>query len=85
MTQKLKIGVYGITGCAGCLLTFLFEPVFKELIELVEVKAFPMIKEDSYKEDFDYVFIEGTVCFDEDIIKLTNSWEKDYSEYYYLT
>jgi len=71
MTQRLKIGVYGITGCAGCLLTFLFEPVFKELVELVDIKAFPLIKSDSYKDDFDYVFIEGTVCFDEDILKIT--------------
>jgi sulfhydrogenase subunit delta len=71
MTKKIKIGVYGITGCAGCLLTFLFEPVFKELVELVDIKAFPLIRSDNYKEDFDYVFVEGTVCFDEDIIKLT--------------
>ena len=72
MTKKIKIGVYGITGCAGCLLTFLFEPVFRELIELVDIKAFPLIRSDNYKEDFDYVFVEGTVCFDEDIIKLTD-------------
>jgi sulfhydrogenase subunit delta len=70
--QKLKIGVYGITGCAGCLLTFLFEPVFKELVELVDIKAFPLIKEDSYKGNFDYIFVEGTVCFDKDILKLTD-------------
>jgi sulfhydrogenase subunit delta len=71
MTKKLKIGAYGVTGCAGCLLTFLFEPVFKELVELVEIKAFPLIRTDNYKDDFDYVFIEGTICCDEDIIKLT--------------
>jgi len=70
MTNKLKIGVYGISGCAGCLLTFLFEPLFKELVELVDIKAFPLIKQDSYKGNFDYVFIEGTVCFDEDIMRI---------------
>ena len=68
--QKLKIGIYGISGCAGCLLTILYEPVFKEMIKLLDIKAFPLIKEDSYKGDFDYIFIEGTVCFDEDIVKL---------------
>ena len=68
--QKIKIGIYGITGCAGCLLTFLFEPIFKEIIELVDIKAFPLIRSDNYEGNFDYVFVEGTVCFDEDIIKL---------------
>jgi len=68
--KKPKIGVYGISGCAGCLLTFLYEDCFKELTELVDIKAFPLIKEDNYKGDFDYVFIEGTVCFDKDIFTL---------------
>jgi coenzyme F420-reducing hydrogenase gamma subunit len=70
MKNKLKIGVYGISGCAGCLLSILFEDCFKQLIKLVEIKAFPLIKENNYGGDFDYVFIEGTVCFDEDIIVL---------------
>ena len=68
--EKLKVGVYGITGCAGCLLTVLYEECFKELIELVDLKAFPLIRSDNYKGNFDYIFIEGTVCFDEDIIVL---------------
>jgi len=70
MTKKLKIGVYGISGCAGCLLTLLYEDCFKELLKLLDIKAFPLIKEESYKGDFDYVFIEGTVCFDNDIVRL---------------
>ncbi|MGD9276052.1 MAG: NADH:ubiquinone oxidoreductase [Candidatus Pacearchaeota archaeon] len=65
--QKLKIGVFGISGCAGCLLTILFEPVFKEIVKLVDIKSFPLIKEDSYAGNFDYCFIEGTVCFDKDV------------------
>ncbi|MFH1521859.1 MAG: hypothetical protein ABIF18_02780, partial [archaeon] len=51
-------------------LTVLFEDCFKRLVNLMEIKAFPFIKEDSYKGRFDYVFIEGTVCFDEDIIAI---------------
>lgn len=73
---KLKVGVYGITGCAGCLLSILFEDCFKQLVELVDIKSFPMIKNDSYEGDFDYVFIEGTVCFDEDIIMLNKLRKK---------
>ena len=68
--QKLKVGFYGITGCAGCLLSVFFEDCFKQIVELLDIKSFPLIKEDSYKGDFDYVFIEGTVCFDDDILKL---------------
>ena len=68
--QKLKIGIFGISGCAGCLLSVLFEDCFKKMIKLVEIKAFPLIKEEGYTGNFDYVLIEGTVCFDEDIIKL---------------
>lgn len=74
--QKLKVGFYGITGCAGCLLSVLFEDCFKQLVELLDIKSFPLVKEDNYKGDFDYVFIEGTVCFDEDILKLNELRKK---------
>lgn len=66
-TKKPIIGIYGISGCAGCLLTLLYEPVFKEITKLLDIRAFPMIKEQEYKGRFDYVFIEGTVCFKEDV------------------
>lgn len=66
--KRLKIGVFGVSGCAGCLLSFLFDEHFKDLVKLVEIKSFPLIKEDKYEGRFDYVFIEGTVCFDEDIV-----------------
>ncbi len=68
--EKPKIGIFGISGCAGCLLTLLYEDCFKQLTKLLDIKSFPLIKEDNYEGKFDYVFIEGTVCFDEDIIML---------------
>lgn len=68
--SKLRVGFYGISGCSGCLLTVLYEDCFKEITRLLDVKSFPFVKEDSYNGKFDYVFIEGTVCSDEDIIKL---------------
>lgn len=64
--RKPVIGVYGISGCAGCLLTILFEDCFKEIVEVMDIKSFPLIKADHYEGRFDYVFIEGTVCFDKD-------------------
>jgi len=74
--KKPKIGIYGISGCAGCLLTFLYEDCFNEITKLVDIKSFPLIKEETYDGNYDYVFIEGTVCFDKDILKLNELRKK---------
>jgi sulfhydrogenase subunit delta len=66
--HKPIVGFFGVSGCAGCLLSVLFEDCFKQITALLDIKSFPLIKQDSYKGEFDYCFIEGTVCFDEDII-----------------
>ena len=66
--QKLKIGFYGITGCAGCLLSVIFnEDELLDLINLIDLKAFPFIKEVNTDENFDYVFMEGLVADKEDL------------------
>src|SRR3989338_3874257 len=60
---KLKCGFYGITGCAGCLLSVLFnEDEIFDLVHTVDLKAFPFIKELNTDEQFDYVFMEGLVA-----------------------
>jgi coenzyme F420-reducing hydrogenase gamma subunit len=74
--EKIKVGFYGVSGCSGCLLTVLYEDCFKELVKMVDIKSFPFIKEDSYKGKFDYCFIEGTVCFDEDIVLINKLRER---------
>lgn len=76
MKDRPKIGIYGISGCAGCLLTFIYEECFIELTKLVDIKSFPLIKEETYNGDYDYIFIEGTVCFDKDILKLNKLRKK---------
>ncbi len=68
--KKPVVGVFGVSGCAGCMLTMLYEDAFKQLSNFLDLRSFPLIKEDKYTGDFDYVFIEGTVCSDEDIMKL---------------
>ncbi len=68
--KKPVVGFFGVSGCAGCLLSVLFQDCFKQLTSLLDIKSFPFIKEESYKGEFDYCFIEGTVCFDEDIVVL---------------
>lgn len=65
--KKPRVGFFGISGCQGCLLTILYEDSFKKLTKILDIKSFPFIKEDTYKGKLDYVFIEGTVCFDDDI------------------
>src|SRR3989338_2684837 len=70
--EKLKIGFYGITGCAGCLLSVIFnEDEILNLVETVELKAFPFVKEINPNEKFDYLFMEGLVADNEDLAILT--------------
>ncbi|MFH1401150.1 MAG: hypothetical protein ABIH41_06545 [Nanoarchaeota archaeon] len=60
---RLKVGVFGITGCAGCQLSIIFnEDDILDLVGMVDLKAFPFIKEVNAEEDFDYVFLEGLVA-----------------------
>ncbi len=68
MTDKPKVGFFGITGCAGCLLSFIFtDDELLDIIELVELKAFPLIKEVNSDAQFDLVFVEGLVADKEDL------------------
>lgn len=67
-TNKPKVGVYGLTGCAGCQLTIIFnEDEILDLIDLVDLKAFPFIKGHNENETFDLVFCEGLVASNEDL------------------
>jgi sulfhydrogenase subunit delta len=68
MTEKLKVGFYGITGCAGCLLSVIFnEDELLDLISLIDLKAFPFVKEVNADEKFDWIFVEGLVADKEDL------------------
>jgi len=63
MTKKLKVGIYGITGCAGCLLSIIFnEDEVLDLMTQIDLRAFPFIKEVNIEEKFDAVFLEGLVA-----------------------
>ena len=60
---KPLIGVFGITGCAGCQLSIIFnEDDILDLIDLVDLRAFPFIKEVNPEEHFDICIIEGLVA-----------------------
>src|SRR3989344_4031161 len=66
--QKLKVGFYGITGCAGCLLSVIFnEDEILNIIDIIDLKAFPFVKEVNIDEKFDYIFMEGLVADNENL------------------
>ncbi|MEM4330863.1 MAG: oxidoreductase [Candidatus Pacearchaeota archaeon] len=67
---KIKVGFFGLSGCAGCLLSVLFEDVFLKINEMINIVSFSLIKEEKYKGKLDLSFVEGTVVFDKDILLL---------------
>ena len=70
--KLLDVGFYGVTGCAGCLLSVLFnEDDILDLLSHVNIKAFPFVKEVNINEHFDYIFIEGLVASKEDVEVVT--------------
>jgi len=69
--KKLKVGFFALTGCFGCLLSFLFnENELSAILENIELKAFPFIKSENMKEGFDYIFLEGLVANHDDLENL---------------
>jgi len=69
--KKLKVGFYGITGCAGCLLSVIFnEYELLDIVQLVDLKAFPFIKQVNIDDEFDYLFMEGLVADRNDLEEL---------------
>tara|TARA_Y100000310_G_scaffold313012_1_gene360886 strand:+ start:3805 stop:4596 length:792 start_codon:yes stop_codon:yes gene_type:complete len=74
---KPKVGFYGITGCAGCLLSAIFnEDDILPLTKIVDIVAFPFIKEKKDESGFDIVFMEGLVASKEDLRVLKEIREK---------
>jgi sulfhydrogenase subunit delta len=77
MNKKPKIGFYGITGCAGCLLEVVFqEDNVLKLFDYLDISAFPLIKEKNIEDSFDVIFVEGTVVDNEDLEKIKKLREK---------
>ncbi len=68
MINRPRLGVFSISGCAGCVLTFLSKNLIPTL-ENFETVAFPIIKENN-EGKLDIAFVEGTVVSSEDITVL---------------
>jgi sulfhydrogenase subunit delta len=68
VSNKLRVGFFGITGCAGCLESVFFnETEIVGLFDLVDVQAFPFIKGANDDKDLDVAFMEGLVASPRDL------------------
>ncbi len=70
MNKKLKVGIYGITGCMGCQLNILYQKELLEILDAVDLKSFPVGKEYNIHKNLDIVFLEGVVVNKEDLEEL---------------
>ena len=66
-STKPTVGFYSITGCAGCLLSFIFnEKEIVQMTKLVTIVSFPFIHESAEIKEVDVAFMEGLVASPED-------------------
>jgi sulfhydrogenase subunit delta len=66
--DKPVVGFYDLTGCNGCLLSFVFnEDEILEMARHFQIKSFRLIKELKEEKQFDIVFMEGLVASNMDL------------------
>ncbi len=69
--EKLKVGIFGITGCMGCQLNILYQKDLMTILSAVNLAAFPVGKELNIEDDdFDIIFLEGVVVNQKDLTEL---------------
>ncbi len=69
--KKLKVGIFGITGCMGCQLNILYQKDIMAILDAVNLAAFPVGKEMNIEDDdFDIIFLEGVVVDEKDLKEL---------------
>ncbi len=69
--KKLKIGIYELTGCAGCALMIL--DCEKELVSIfsaVDIQSFLMAKSDNIEGELDVALVEGSVTTEKEVEEL---------------
>ncbi|HII30042.1 Ni/Fe hydrogenase subunit delta [Candidatus Woesearchaeota archaeon CG08_land_8_20_14_0_20_47_9] len=67
--KKKKIGIFSITGCAGCQLSMIFDKRIFPFLQAFDVIEFPFIKAYAKHEPehYDIIFMEGSVSSEEDL------------------
>ncbi len=62
MADKVKVGIYGLTGCGGDQLTILnCEDELLDIVDAADVLSFLMAKSDNQEGQLDVAFVEGSV------------------------
>lgn len=74
--SKAKVGIFGITGCMGCQLSFLYQDNLLDILDKFDLAAFPVIKEENKMGLFDIVFLEGTIVDKKDLEFVKNIRKK---------
>ncbi len=73
----MHIGIVGLTGCSGCQCQFLnIYGGLSKLLERAKIDYFPLLQDDNVFEEFDVIFVEGSVTCGEDKEKLKLAREK---------
>lgn len=68
MNKKPTVGVFKFTGCAGCQLEFLhLEDVFLDLLKVVDITYWVMVKRENSEGPWDISFVEGGISTPEEI------------------
>lgn len=77
--KKLKAAFYNITGCAGCLLSVLFnEDDILAMSRLIDIVDFPLLKSKAKEKirKVDFIFMEGLVATNDDLKTLKEARKK---------
>ncbi len=65
--SKPKVGIFGLTGCAGCQLAIInCEDELLDIVGAVDLKSFVMAQSNNEETEFDVAFVEGSVVTRED-------------------
>jgi sulfhydrogenase subunit delta len=73
MAEKLRVGIYGLTGCGGDQLTILnCEDELLGIAEAADIVSFLMAKSDNQEGPLDVAFLEGSVSTKDDAELLTD-------------
>lgn len=71
MKEKLKIAFFSFTSCQGCYWEFLnLEEKLLDLLKVVEIVHFKLIKQENKEGPYDVVFVEGGISTKEELREL---------------
>ncbi len=74
---KPTVGIFGLTGCAGCQLNILnIEDNLLDILKLVDITSWVMAKQDNSEGPWDVAFVEGSVAKQSEVDRVKKIREK---------